>query len=171
MYGEVARHIVAGQGIVESYDPQSADYRGYSNYTMFIYNEQLKSGKLIDFEDVPAPKNETLRAATTYISPTYSLLLAATYMLFGQKRYIFIQTIQIILDSLVVFLIYFITKRIFNRDDVALLSAFLYAIYLPEVRLNIAVIHDAIMPLFIITSLYLFLEWNFNKKLKYLILC
>jgi len=171
MYGEVARHIVAGQGIVESYDPQSTDYRGYNNYTMFLYNEQIKNRKLIDFEDIPAPKNETLRTATTYISPGYLLLLSSTYLLFNQQRYIFLQTLQIVLDSIVVFFIYFIVKRIFNRNDVALLSAFLYAIYPPIVRLSIAVIHDAVMSFFIIVPVYLFIEWVFNKKLKYLILC
>jgi 4-amino-4-deoxy-L-arabinose transferase-like glycosyltransferase len=171
MYGEIARHIAVGQGMVESYDPMSTDYRGYSNYTMSIYNEQLKQNKLIDFEDVPAPENENVRIATTYTSPGYTLLLATTYLLFGQKRYIFIQVLQIVLDSLVIFLIYFIVKRIFNRNDFALLSAFLYSIYIPQVRLSIVVIHDAIMAFFIILPVYLFIEWIFNKKLQYLVLC
>jgi len=73
--------------------------------------------------------------------PGYPFLLAVTYKIFGHEDDVYLRIIQILLSSLSVLLIFGIAERFFNKN-IAFVSAFLWAIWLPEIRLSVAVLYD-----------------------------
>jgi len=95
--------------------------------------------------------------------PGYSFLLAITYKIFGGPNDIFLQIIQIICSSLSVFLIFGIAKKFFS-NNIALLSSFLWALWLPEACISVAVLHDAPTVLLTLLAGYLFICAVLDKK-------
>lgn len=59
------------------------------------------------------------------------LILAALWKVTGDKSYIYMQVLQIVLDSLMVVLIWWISMRLFRDRRAALVAAALYALFLP----------------------------------------
>ncbi|PIQ77088.1 hypothetical protein COV82_06205 [Candidatus Peregrinibacteria bacterium CG11_big_fil_rev_8_21_14_0_20_46_8] len=127
----------------------------------FAYNtgtnsrdEQTEEQRLIDpieFKDELIPENNYFSAHEV---PGYAVLLAATWKLFGAERYIYLQTIQIILDALLVFLIFWIVQRLIPGKRgmyIGLLAAFFLAFFYPQARIAASATRD-IWPLIIIMS-------------------
>ena len=169
--GDLAYGIVSGQGLVFRSIPE------YGKCT--IYTIQNHYQKLIDIEDYlknyeilcgemglePKVEHHHPIPLIHFRMPGAGILLAGTYYIFGEHRYIYLQVIQVIVDSLGVFLIFWIAKQYFNRR-IALLSALLYAVFIPSARLAIVGgICDAWMPILLLTALYCFLRAiNTSKK-------
>lgn len=68
---------------------------------------------------------------TSWRTPLYPLFLAFIYLIFGHS-YAVVRVIQSVMGALLCIIIYFIAKRVFNRD-IALLSTALLACYKPFV--------------------------------------
>ena len=100
--------------------------------------------------------------------PGYSFLLAVTYKIFGESNDIFLQIIQIICSSLSLFLIFGIARRFFS-NNIALLSSFLWALWLPEARISVAVLYDAPTVLLTLLASYLFICAVLDKKQMFFI--
>ena len=95
--------------------------------------------------------------------PGYSFLLAITYKIFGQANDIFLQIIQVIFSSLSVFLIFGIAKKFFS-NNIALLSSFLWALWLPEARISVAALYGAPTVFLTLLASYLFICAVLDKK-------
>jgi len=95
--------------------------------------------------------------------PGYSFLLAMTYKIFGHESDIYLQIIQILLSSCSVFIIFGIAKRFFNKN-IALVSSFLWAIWLPEIRLSVAVLYDTSAVFLTLLACYLFFKSVVDNK-------
>ena len=78
--------------------------------------------------------------------PGYAIMLAASWKIFGQERYIYLQILQIILDSLMVFFIFWIGKKLIH-PSAGLIAAFLFAFFIPEARSAAAPLRD-VWPVF-----------------------
>jgi len=152
--GDAAHHIVKGEGYVINEQLVSS-----------VQERQIKLEKLVDYEDVQRPKKELL-TSYNHSLPGYAFLLAITYKIFGHERYVYLQIIQAIIDALLVFLVFFIANQLFGRI-IGILSAFLFAIWIPEARLSVAALHDAPMSLIVITSTYFFVKYTKNNKLRW----
>jgi hypothetical protein len=109
---------------------------------------QLETQRLIDLQDVPSSDTEPERVR--YLGSyalAYPTLLAATYKVFGQYRYVYLQLLQVLVDSTVsVALCTWLGQQLGGRR-VGLIAGFLYALWLPLSRLCIAALPDAWMPL------------------------
>jgi 4-amino-4-deoxy-L-arabinose transferase-like glycosyltransferase len=65
--------------------------------------------------------------------PAVPLLLAGIWSVTGDQRFIYLQALQLLIDSSMVFLVYWLALKLCDRRSAALLAAALYAIYLPLV--------------------------------------
>lgn len=156
--GDIAHNIATGKGNVIN-----------EQFASSVGMRQTKLNKIIDYEDVQRPKYEEL-TPDYHNLPGYSFLLAVTYRIFGHERYIYLELIQAFMDSLLIFVMFFIANQLFGKT-IGLLSAFLFAIWIPEARLSVAGIHDAPTLFFVMPSTYFFVKYIKNNKLGWLIIC
>jgi O-antigen/teichoic acid export membrane protein len=120
-HGNVAVNILAGRGIVENVTAEQA-----------IDAREQAEQRLIDPADValgalPAPhyQPEVLQP------PGEAVLLAGIWKLTGDERYLYLQVLQVLIDSLMVLLVYRIAMVLFRRPRAALLAAAGYALFVP----------------------------------------
>ncbi len=70
---------------------------------------------------------------TSFIPPVYPFFLAAMMFLFAGRAWLAIRLVQAGVSVLAVFLVYALGREVFRREEVALLGAFLAAVYPPFV--------------------------------------
>jgi len=112
--------------------------------------------------------NEHL-AAFYQLPPGTSTMLAGTYWLFGKYNFIYFRIIEAIIDSFGCLFMFFIGKELFSRR-VGLISAFLYAVWLPIAYLSTWPLHDALMPFITLVCLYFFVLGVKRNAIKFYIL-
>lgn len=156
-FGEVARNLVEGRGFVSG-----------GEYARRVWKLQEEKRMLVDFQDVPAPKDDSF-APFYALPPGPSVLLAGTYWAFGEYRYIYLRVIQALIDSFGCLLMFLIGRELFNRR-IGLIAAFLYALYLPIASLSTLVLHDALVPFIALLSLYFFIRAVRRGSIKLYIL-
>ena len=61
---------------------------------------------------------------------------AGIWSITGNQRFIYLQALQLLIDSVMVLLVYWLSLKLFDRTSAALLTSGLYAIYLPSRRLE-----------------------------------
>jgi len=103
------------------------------------------------------------------LPPGTSAMLAGTYLIFGQYEYIYLRCVQAIIDSFGCLLIFLVGRELFSRR-VGLISAFLYAVWLPIAYLSTWPLHDALMPFITLICLYLFVMGVKRKAIKFYVL-
>jgi len=103
------------------------------------------------------------------LPPGTSILLAGTYWIFGQYSYIYLRIFQAIIDSFGCLFIFLAGREFFGRR-VGLISAFLYAIWLPIAYLSTWPLHDALMPFITLVCLYFFVMGVRRNATKFYIL-
>lgn len=156
-HGEVARNIVEGRGFVADRD-----------YVELMNKQIGEANYLLDVRDIEPPKDEKFEPVYQ-ITPATPLLLAFTYWLFDDYRYIYLQILQALIDSLGCLVIYLLGKELFNKR-VGIISAIIYALFLPIAFLSTRVIHDALMPFLVLCSLYLFILGVKRESIKHYVL-
>jgi len=120
-HGEIARNIVVhGRWFVV-------------NERSPIYKLQAEQGRLLDPADVDYTAADQQPAYTDYVAepPGEGLVLAGLWRLTGDYRYIYIQVLQAVLDSSMIFLIYWISAHLYRRPRAAVLAAAMYALFMP----------------------------------------
>ncbi|MEW6202381.1 MAG: glycosyltransferase family 39 protein [bacterium] len=127
--------------------------RGHVIYPTSYCNSLNEKKKLIDIEDFhgkiigkPQPIIQDM--------PGYAYLLAFTWKIFGEKRYIYIQIIQVLLDVFCCYLLFRLATLLYGVR-VGMLSAFLYATYFPQARLAVAALRDIWSTLVLIPLMFL----------------
>lgn len=144
--GDIAHHLANGKGFVIN--------KEFVNIVAYTQNQ---TQRLWDYEDFERPEKETL-VPYCYVLPGYAALLAVTYKVFGHERYIYLQILQAIADSFLVFFIFSIAAWLFN-PRVGFFSALLFAIWIPEARLSIAALHDTPMTLVLVLAAFLWIKY------------
>lgn len=153
-HGEAARNLVEGRGFVVD--------KAYLKDMAIKINE---ANYLIDISDITPPPNEQFDAVYQ-IAPGTPLLLASTYWVFGEYRYIYLRILQALIDTFGCLIIFLLGRELFSKR-VGLISAGIYALFLPIAFLSTLVMHDALMPFFILASLYLFVMGVRRSSIKY----
>jgi 4-amino-4-deoxy-L-arabinose transferase-like glycosyltransferase len=156
-HGEVARNLVAGRGFVVDEE--------YVNSILKIVNEK---NIVPDIEDIKPPEHEMF---TNYYltAPGTDVLLAGTYWLFGEYRFIYLRILQAIIDSFGCIFLFLIGKELFNRR-IGLISAFLYAVWLPIAYISTWPHHDALMPFITLVSFYFFVLAVRKKSVSFFVI-
>lgn len=160
--GELARNLVEGRGFVVNREFAGQHAR-----------EQSSQKRLIDVEEMlatvtPNDRAEVIQPFIAYMMPGQGILLAGTYLVTGEYRYLWLQILQVILDSLSVVLLASIGTMLFDRR-VGLLAAVLFAVYIPEARLIVTATRDAFMPMIYLSSAYFFVKgWKSQSATDYL---
>jgi len=144
--GDIAHHISTGEGFVIN-----------KELANFIAHKQNQTQRLWDYEDFERPEEEKL-VPYWHSLPGYAGLLAVTYRIFGHERYIYLQILQAIADSFLVFFIFSIAAWLFN-PGVGFFSALLFAFWIPEARLSIAALHDAPMTLVLVLAAFFWIKY------------
>jgi 4-amino-4-deoxy-L-arabinose transferase-like glycosyltransferase len=108
---------------------------------------------------------------TTNIPPVYPCFVALNIILFGDNSFLVIEIIQALVSAAFCFTLYLISKRIFGRRSIALLSAVMAAFY-PSLIYHAAFIWSTIVFVFLITVLILlFIKIAERPNLINIILC
>ncbi|MEW6200536.1 MAG: glycosyltransferase family 39 protein [bacterium] len=136
---ELAKSLLEGKGLV-IYP---------SEYCAQINKEQ----RLIDLEDFKG-KVSGKPAPAFFDMPGYAYLLAFTWKIFGEKRFIYIQIIQVLMDVFCCYLLFKLAALLYGTG-VGLLTAFIYATYLPLIRYTVAALRDIWVTFILIPLLYL----------------
>ena len=155
--GETARNLAEGRGYVVG-----------QAYSKAIFPLMQKENRLIDIQDVPPPGEDRF-IPYYYLPPGTSALLAGTFLIFGQDRYIYLRYVQAVIDSLGVIIIFLIGRELFSRRA-GLIAAFLYAVWLPIAFLAVWPLHDALMPFITLVALYLFILGVRRKSIIFYVL-
>jgi 4-amino-4-deoxy-L-arabinose transferase-like glycosyltransferase len=155
--GETARNLAEGRGYVVGQE-----------YAKVMGPLMEKENGLIDIQDVPPPAEDRF-VPFYYLPPGTSALLAGTYLVFGQDRYIYLRYLQAIIDSLGCVIIFLIGRELFSRRA-GLIAALLYAVWLPIAFLAVWPLHDALMPFITLVALYLFILGVRRKSIIFYVL-
>ncbi len=124
LHAEVARNILQGQWF-------KVNQSHLQDYVQECYHR----GTLIDPEDFPAPKEETLVPLYTD-EGGYGFLLASIWKLTGSHRWWHIRVLQILIDIVMCWLVYRIGSKVFD-ERVGLLAALAYACFIPGIELAV----------------------------------
>jgi 4-amino-4-deoxy-L-arabinose transferase-like glycosyltransferase len=127
-HGEIAHNIAAhGQWFVANRAPQS---------------EALPvaiDGHLADRSELAHPaadRNPSFEPEVIEM-PGLAVLLAAAWAVTGDEDYGYVQVLQVVIDSLMTLLVFWIALRLFDRPRAALIAAGLYAVFPPIAALSI----------------------------------
>ncbi len=161
--GELARNLVLGRGFVVN-----------TKFAEEIARAQVERNRLIDIQEwieqhPPEDRPEDFHPFIAYAMPGQGILLAGTYFIFGSYRYIYLQIVQVLADSLGVLLIFWIGVTLFSRR-IALLAALLYAVYLPEARFAVAASHNSWMGVWYLASAAGFIIGWKKERTLYMVL-
>ncbi|MFC1712107.1 ArnT family glycosyltransferase [Candidatus Poribacteria bacterium] len=140
---EYARNLINGNGLKIN-----------KEYVRRVKEMQSEKSELVDYQSVPGPDEENLTGRLIQDTPGYAFLLAATWKIFGEQRYIYVQVIQVLIDTFMIFLVFRIGSEFFNRQ-IGFLAGSFYALYLPQVRLAVAASRDTWATFAVIICLYL----------------
>ncbi|MGD0794313.1 MAG: glycosyltransferase family 39 protein [Dehalococcoidales bacterium] len=155
--GEAARNLAEGRGYVVD-----------SAYMGAISRLQAEKNMLVDLQDVPPPVVEVFSPYYA-LPPGPSALLALTYKVFGEYRYIYFRLLEAIISSFGCLFIFLLGKELFNRN-IGLFAALVYAVYLPLAYISTWALHDALIPFITLLAVYLFILGAKRKALKFYIL-
>ncbi|MFB0527751.1 MAG: glycosyltransferase family 39 protein [bacterium] len=144
--GLLARNILEGRGLVVG-----------EKEMKFLGELQYKRNKLVDISEIPVFENDNY---FSYIDdmPGHGILLAGIWKITQDYLYIYIQILQIIIDTLMIFLIFSICKSIFN-EKIATLGSFLYAIYFPQAFVSVHPLRDCWVMFVAIAIVYLIIHY------------
>ncbi|HEX7291848.1 MAG TPA: glycosyltransferase family 39 protein [Conexibacter sp.] len=88
--------------------------------------------ELVDPADVRVPDGTQLRLRPQVLEmPGEAVLLAAAWTVTGDERYVYVQVLQAVVDSLMVLVVFWLVLRLYRRRRAALAAAASYAIFLP----------------------------------------
>jgi 4-amino-4-deoxy-L-arabinose transferase-like glycosyltransferase len=101
--------------------------------TRYVAKLQARAGHLIDPADVNyRPLDSHPRWQAQIVTPVgEAVMLAGLWKLTGSERYLPLQILQIVIDTLMVLLVYRIAVQLFKRRSAALVAAAMYALFLP----------------------------------------
>jgi 4-amino-4-deoxy-L-arabinose transferase-like glycosyltransferase len=120
---------------------------------------QEEQGRYVDPQDVDFSewdRDATYKPEVLEV-PGLALPLAAIWWATGSERYSYIQWLQILIDTGMVFLVYWIGLRLTQRRSVALGAAALYAVWLGAILLAKTPSLDTWAGFFVVSALALFL--------------
>ncbi|MDO8750287.1 MAG: glycosyltransferase family 39 protein [Dehalococcoidia bacterium] len=122
--------------------------------------------RIIDLEDIGVPENLSLTEPNILYPPGHAVFLAIFFKLTGQARYVYPETIVLLLDAVVApLLLYFLGKRLFSRG-VGLVAASLYSVWLSFAFLATQARSEQLLSsvsLGLLVSLYMFLtQWRWR---------
>lgn len=138
LIGESARNLVEGNGY-------SIDRSVVNEVNKEIYT----TNKLVEFNNIQSNGEVT---KFYQLTPGSSALLALSW-LFGDYRFIYLKILQVLIDAFGCIVIFLLGKELFEKR-VGYIASGIYALYLPIAYLSTVVIHDALMPVLILTSFY-----------------
>ena len=134
-YDEIAQNLVAGKGFSLPLDRKSSE--------------------------LGAPDSKLRAVPVATRTPAYPLFLAAIYKVFG-RRVRLVYAAQAFLDMLSALLLYALTLRITGSDKAAMLSAFMYALYMPFMSQTAILLNEPLFN-FLILAFCLLAVWAFDK--------
>ncbi len=162
--GELARNIAEGRGFVVNSLVANEIGRMQDSLRQLIDVDDALRG--IRRDDSP----EHLRPFIAYMMPGQGILLAGMYRVFGAYRYIYLQALQVVIDSLGVFLLFWLGAVSFGART-GIVASLLFALYIPEARLAISATRDAWMPIIYLSSACaLVYAWKFGSWKSWFIL-
>ena len=141
MHAEVARNILQGHWFQVN-KPYLASY----------VQECQRQQKLIDPQDYPPPTTESLTPLYDD-EGGYGLLLAVLWKFTGVKRWWVVRALQLILDLLACWLLYITGRKLFD-ERVGLMTALLYACFIPGIELVIRPHRDIWVTFLFIFTVY-----------------
>jgi len=145
--GLLARNVLEGRGLVVG-----------EKEGRLLGELQSKRRKLVDISEIPVFENERY-FSQIYDMPGHGILLAGIWKITKDYRYIYVQILQIIIDTLMIFLIFLICTSLFN-EKIASLASFLYAIYFPQAFLSVHPLRDCWVMFVAIAIIYLIICYH-----------
>jgi len=133
--GLLARNIIEGRGFVTG-----------EKESRRLFELQDEKEQLIDISEITDFEDDIYHPQI-FDMPGHGILLAGIWKLTKDYCYIYVQLLQILIDSSMVFLLFFIVRDLFGKKP-ALITAFLYSIYFPQAFLSVHPLRDC-WPMFV----------------------
>ena len=112
---------------------------------------------------------EGTRSPTAIRGPSYVLLLAASYRLFGHNPTVPL-VCQALLDALSVLLVYWLGVRWFRYSGVGLVAAGLYAVFPPFISMSASLLNETFVQFTLLSAVALFFAHLDGRGTRYLLL-
>ncbi|MHC4117537.1 MAG: ArnT family glycosyltransferase [Planctomycetota bacterium] len=122
----IARNLLAGHGWKQEFDIQGELFR-------VVNGKKL----MVDPEDWPPIRTQNLKEPAPTDTVGYAVLLAGIWAVTGKQIFLWVQLLQIVLDSLVCLALYAIVHWQIGKRSLAGLAAILYAVFLPAARMAV----------------------------------
>jgi 4-amino-4-deoxy-L-arabinose transferase-like glycosyltransferase len=135
----------------------------------FVFNDaspRPRTSQLIDPADLNytnADRRPHFRQAIIE-PPGLPLVLAGIWTVTGTERFIYLQALQLLIDSCMVFLIYWLAVKLFERRLIGLCAAGLYALYIPAILIARVPHEDAWAGWFTITAFAIVVKASDSSK-------
>lgn len=152
----VAHNIVIGNGV-------SIDQEFVNKAGRFINEKQ----RLVDFNELLSKFSTGKLNNNPEITDTWGMayLTAFFWKLTNSRSYLPIQFLQIIIDSLTVLPIFWLSVLLFSRKEIAIITSIIYVVFPSFLFLSTTLNRDYYSAWGIIWSTYLFISWM-NKENK-----
>jgi 4-amino-4-deoxy-L-arabinose transferase-like glycosyltransferase len=141
-------------------DPEEYDILAWNMINHNGYNLQGLGGHFTYFL-----KNR-INEPTARRVPLYPLMIALIYLLVG-RHYKAIFLVQSMIDTLVCFLIYLITKKVFDNHKAGLIASMLYFLYIPFLETNHVIMSETLYNFLFYLALLFLIHALENQKLSY----
>ncbi|MFC1522481.1 glycosyltransferase family 39 protein [Elusimicrobiota bacterium] len=152
-YPHLAQNIIHGKGFVID------DKSGYAAAMVDI-------GHPIDPVDYQEPEGHVPKLYNvSHISPGYPYFIAGVFKVFGE-RLLWLNLVQILLDSCCIFLLWAIVIPVFG-ERAALWSTLIYALRLPVARFSLTILKGSILPFFLLLTTFFFLKIFKSREPKH----
>jgi hypothetical protein len=156
-------HSVPYAGIAESNGDVARNIIAHDKW--FVLNDavhQPNTSALVDPADVNYRQADAHPHYRPLVlePPGLAVALAGIWEITPSMRYIYLQAFQLVVDSAMVFLVYYLAHKLFRRRSIGLVAATLYALYLPAILLARIPIGDAWAGWFTIGAVVLVVKWH-----------
>jgi 4-amino-4-deoxy-L-arabinose transferase-like glycosyltransferase len=114
------------------------------------------NSKRVEFDTIKYEGTKDFRPVFDH-PPGYALVLASTFWLSGERKFVYSVLLQILLDSAAAVLVALLAAQLFN-SQVGIISGYLYAFWLPIISLTTRNYPDAYVPFLVIGGTLLFVN-------------
>lgn len=107
---------------------------------------------------------------TVFMMPGISIILSFFMLIFGKMGGVAaFRIFQVVIQSLSLFLIFFITKKIFKNSKIALIACFIDALYIPEMYTACLILSEVTFKFLLLLLIYISIFAIETKKARYYI--
>ncbi|MBI4370176.1 MAG: glycosyltransferase family 39 protein [Elusimicrobia bacterium] len=141
-FSEAARNFLNGKGL---------SWNGA--YRDKVYATLKESGRFMELDEIPLPQEERLEPWRGR-APGYVGIVIFVFWLMGTLKFFYVRLLAVFLDSAAIFFMNSIGARVSGDWRAGQVSAWVYALWIPNAIVSHLPNHDGVMAFFVLASLW-----------------